>query len=49
MTRGSGGRTEFIHSQDRKEVAEWEAAIKELRALGLIEVMGTKGEIYASD
>lgn len=42
----SAGRTEFIHSQDHKEVAEWEAALRELRALGLIEVMGTKGEIY---
>lgn len=42
----SAGRTEFIHSQDRKEVAEWEAALKELRALGLVEAMGAKGEIY---
>jgi len=42
----SAGRTEFIHSQDRQEVAEWEAALKELRALGLVEAMGAKGEIY---
>jgi len=42
----SAGKTEFIHSQDRKEVAEWEAALKELRALGLVEAMGPKGEIY---
>lgn len=42
----SAGKTEFIHSQDRKEVAEWEAALKELRALGLVEAMGAKGEIY---
>lgn len=42
----SAGKTEFIHSQDRKEVAEREAALKELRALGLVEAMGAKGEIY---
>lgn len=42
----TAGEIEFVHSQERKEVAEWEAALKELQVFGLVETMGAKGEIY---
>lgn len=42
----SAGKTQFVRSQERKEVAEWEAALKELHTSGLIESAGSKGIIY---
>lgn len=42
----SAGKTQFVRSQERKEVAEWEAALKELRTLGLVESAGSKGVIF---
>lgn len=42
----SAGKTEFVHSKDRKDLVEWEAALEELQVLRLVQVVGSKGEIY---
>lgn len=42
----SAGKTQFVRSQERKEVAEWEAALQELHTSGLIDSVGSKGIIY---
>lgn len=42
----SSGKTEFIQSQDRREVAEWEAALKELELAKLVKMADHKGEVF---
>lgn len=42
----SAGKTQFVRSQERKEVAEWEAALQELHTSGLIDSVGSNGIIY---
>lgn len=42
----SAGKHQFINSLDRKEIAEWDAALEELHTLNFVEITGLATEIY---